>query len=247
MDSPGSPLAGFASGQKMAPMSGSWEEPSSWWQRLRRVFRRWRFGSRNFSTPENPALVREAVVWFAEFLESALHLPTDQPTTYREAAEALFTRMTPIALRRVREYVKHIEFYTSLAELTVAVGQNYTGVRTRAQQGRVIGGAFDSATGQMWLDGLDEDKENDTVLSHYAHEFGHALDGPERQISGHALWKQAWRQEICRQQLSPLAHILPKEGLAEFARVMYTGEILRVELERYFPLCVEVWKGFAIW
>ena len=228
-------------------MSEVFGPPASWYQRLWRKFRHWWHGPDNFAEPTNPELVREAVAWFSAFLDEALSLPIPAKQQYLEEATLLFTRMTPMALRRVREHVQQIDFYPSLEDLTVAVGQHHAPVRTRAQQGRTIGGAYDSATGQMWLDGLDPDKEDDTVLSHYAHEFGHALDGPERQITSHALWKQAWREEICPQRMTLAALASPKEGLAEFARLLYTGIALRIDLERHYPLCVEVWKGFGLW
>jgi hypothetical protein len=185
--------------------------------------------------------------WFQDQLADTLELSSKQKQAYAQAAETLFRCMTAIALRRVRAHVREIVFFPSLEELTVELARTDLKIRRLLVAGIMVGGAYDAATQQLFIDGDDLEDSIAGILGHYAHEFTHAIDGPERQISNHPLWKQAWREEVVPQRLSRLALESPREGLAEFGRIMYTEKGARGRLTRKCPLSVEVWKGFGLW
>ncbi len=184
--------------------------------------------------------------WFNGYIRAG-DLPDEKHQQYLEAAAVLFARMTPTALRRVRQHVRHVELHESLEALTVAVAGDFPEVRQLVARGIYAGGAYNRFNGHLDLDGKDDLAENDAVLGHYAHEFGHVLDGPERRLSESPDWLRAWHQEIRPQVMTVRALDSPQEALAEFARLMYTGVVWRRELERRYSLCVSVWKGSDLW
>lgn len=124
----------------------------------------------------------------------------------------------------------------------------YAAIRQALARGRSITGGYDSENRLLLLDGGDA---HHAIVARYAHEFVHAMDGPERDLSNAVQWREAWAREIAaprlRQPLSGYARKSPREGLCEFGRVMYTEIISRAVLAVTHPHCTDYWKGRGLW
>lgn len=213
------------------------------WQRLRALFER----PAAFPPPANPALLGEIIGWFAEQLANHPDIPMELRGTFARAARTVFERMTPTALLRWRRYTVAIRFFATLEELTVEVARVAPKAREILSQGGTVGGAFDGASGRLYLNGGDEETEDRDIISLYAHEFSHAINGPGRDISSLNEWREAWQAEIVFHRLSPRALVSPHEGFAEFGKFMYTGALSGKRLEKRYPRCVELWRGHGLW
>jgi hypothetical protein len=87
----------------------------------------------------------------------------------------------------------------------------------------------------------------------YAHEMGHAIDGPDMELSGHVDWRKAWKREIVQTEdggsprLTAYARELPEEGFAEFCRVLYSGDVNLERVAEYFPGCSQFFQSRGLW
>ena len=93
----------------------------------------------------------------------------------------------------------------------------------------------------------------------YAHELTHAIDGPDKEVSGSSEWVGLWRQELnggdglslwASDSGSPLtsyAQTSPSEGLAEFGRLLYGGAVELGEVSRRFPKASAFFQGRGLW
>jgi hypothetical protein len=210
------------------------------WEKLSGFFTR----SPVFPPPADPALLREIKGWFAEHLSKHPEIPMERRGEYARAAGVIFERITPTALVRLVQNVREIKFHLTLEDMTADLARTHGLVATRLAMGRPVGGAYVHALRQLHLDGGEEDRH---IVELYAHEFGHALNGPDRQISSSRAWREAWDQELHSNDLSPLAGTNPHEGFAEFARFLYSGTVGKRDLERRFPLCVRIWREQSLW
>jgi hypothetical protein len=217
-----------------------------WLRRLRElcggIFRR-----EPFPAPADPILLSAVRGWFAEQLLAHPHLPLERRGEYARAAAVVFGRMTPTALLRFRRNTAGITFYLTLEELTVELARSVANVQAVLAQGRTAGGAYQNARKWLHLNGGDEEVEDRDCIALYAHEFSHAVNGPEREISRLKAWEVSWRKEIIPRPLTLRARVSPHEGFAEFGRVLYTRQLTRRYLEREFSGCVEVWRGCGLW
>jgi hypothetical protein len=85
------------------------------------------------------------------------------------------------------------------------------------------------------------------LVSIYAHEFGHALDGAAHAFSSHPDWHQAWAAEIVPRFQGQNPATTPQEGFSKFAQVVYCGQVSRDDVERDYPLCVDYWRRQDLW
>jgi hypothetical protein len=205
------------------------------WEKLRDFFGQ----SRGFPTPADPALLRQMQAWFVEHLSKHPNIPIERRGEYARAAGIIFERMTPTALVRLVQNVREISFHLSLEELTADLARSHRVVAARLAVGRPVGGAYVHQFRQLHLDGGDKDRD---IVELYAHEFGHALNGPFREISGSRSWREAWGTELRSNQLSLLAATGPHEGFADIARFLYSGRRHIHDLERSFPSCFRIWR-----
>jgi hypothetical protein len=121
-----------------------------------------------------------------------------------------------------------------------------------------IGGCYNAATQSTHMDGgigtsrhagpkEFRMERGDSQAAVYAHEFVHAIDGPDYEISRSATWGKLWQQELVNDQLTGYAGTMPKEGLAEFGRLVYGGQVDLAAVEREFPGCAKFFKDHELW
>jgi len=197
--------------------------------------------------PAHARLVAECHSWLVGQLAKHPELSTERRADYANAAAVVFQRMTATALVRLRQNTRVIRFYASLEEMTAELARTYPSVRKLLAQGQVVGGGYVRQRRELHLDGGIEREGTESIVGRYAHEFTHAINGPQRQLSGSQPWIDAWNREIVQRRLSPLALQNAHEGFAEFGRIVYTGTYSRDQLKKTYALCVEVWKGTGLW
>jgi hypothetical protein len=91
----------------------------------------------------------------------------------------------------------------------------------------------------------------------YAHELGHAIDGPRKEITGSKQWQEAYAAEIGQTDAERASRAEPKlswyggtrdsEGFAEFARLVHGSDVPHAQIERDFPLSTAVFKDRGLW
>ncbi len=98
-----------------------------------------------------------------------------------------------------------------------------------------------------------------TPLAHsiYAHELGHAIDGPTKEITRSAEWQDAFKSEIEHTDADYNARLEPKltryagkkdsEGLAEFSRLVYGSDVPHAQVARDFAKATAVFKARGLW
>jgi hypothetical protein len=76
----------------------------------------------------------------------------------------------------------------------------------------------------------------------YAHELGHAIDGPDDEISNSKAWQAAWAKEMKNAGRPPseYAQVSASEGFAEYHRLLVANRKQAVAL---YPRCADVWRG----
>ena len=135
--------------------------------------------------------------------------------------------------------------------MVIELYHEHEAVRQAVHAGRTLGGGYDPESGHLLLDGGEDEDSNisSSIISHYAHEFSHAMDGPDHELSVSVSWRTAWHKEILAslRPLSVYAQESAREGFAEFGRIMYSGVVTREVLAVVFPLCVAYWKGRGLW
>lgn len=158
------------------------------------------------------------------------NLPTRQAKLYRAAALRVLKRMTEAGLARLENNLTAYYFYPDLAGVTAA-GGNENSL-----------GFYRASNGSIHLDGGDADN---SIHDTYAHEYTHALDGPNDEISGTQEWQDAWREEIVNGEgLGGEGADFPDEGLAYLGELILRGkrELARDEC----PKCLAVWEGLGL-
>lgn len=83
----------------------------------------------------------------------------------------------------------------------------------------------------------------------HAHELGHAIDGPNHELSLSDAWKAAYAAEIDLPDspLTDYAKTEPEEGFAEFSRLLYGGGFRDDEILGAFPRCAQFFKDRGLW
>lgn len=210
---------------------------------------------------------------------ASANLPPEKAKEYAAAANAVLSRMPQAALDRAAKHVAATAFYPDSKALglgALATAMKAPGLsdqqlaklnaqKTAVESGKInLGGAYITKEGgQLHLDGGMSGVSNPGVhgggsqATHevYAHEFGHAIDGPALQVSNSARWQEAFAKEIGpgvkaedgSPRLTRYAQTNAQEGLAEFCRLVYGGEVALSTIEQEFPIASKFWKEARLW
>lgn len=216
--------------------------------------------------PDHPASKR-----MQSHIESS-DLPPEQKAQYHAAMKRVMSRMTQRSLDRVDKNLSKTTFHPTTKDAGIAAveaaakvpGMNEKQLAALAQwkeklaSGKTtMGGAYiqNKEAPEMHVDGDFQTPgakgkragDVQTAAGVYAHELGHAIDGPDSVASKSDQWRKAFAAEIDRDDnpLSKYARTNPAEGFAEFSRLVHTEDLEGVERE--FPLCAAVWKAAKIW
>lgn len=93
----------------------------------------------------------------------------------------------------------------------------------------------------------------DRMLGIYTHELSHAFDwNGGNKFSDQNSWEDAWHSEISggnskEWRLTNRARANPREGFAEFARVLFAGNVPRQKIEEEFPACSRFFRECGLW
>jgi hypothetical protein len=160
----------------------------------------------------------------------AAGIPKKQAKRYKNAAKRVLGRMTAEGLRRVGRNVSSYYFYRDLEALEAVGGEGSLGF-------------YRTSNRTLHLDGGGEGR--DSIHRTYAHEYTHALDGPDDEISGSAEWQAAWQEEIVEgEAFGGMGADFPDEGLAYLGELMLRGE--REVARAICPKCVAIWEGLGL-
>lgn len=158
----------------------------------------------------------------------------EHATDVRENLSFVADRMTPESISRVESNVKHMSMYSTTEELSSTVAR-LTGKETSS----AVGG-YNADLGVLHMDGGPDPRGT------LAHELTHAIDGPNYEISSSAEWQAAWDAEIKPGGISNYAATKPSEGLAEFGRALFAGQLPAKELRTEYPECWKVLKKYKV-
>lgn len=212
---------------------------------------------------------------------SAASLPPDKQAAYSQAAAAVLSKIPPLGLDRAAKHVAASHFYESARALGLGAidralqtpglsdeqRTKLTARRAKVESGQLTtAGAYVTRDGgQLHLDGGFDDTgytepgrhggPTQTTAEVYAHEFGHAIDGPQFQVSNSARWQEAYAKEIGPNakaddgspRLTRYAHTNAQEGLAEFCRLVYGGQVDLAQVEKEFPIASKFFKEAKLW
>lgn len=214
-------------------------------------------------------------------LNAAPGLSDGQRKYYGWSMARVLGSMPKAALDRVHANLGSSSFYPRvedigpavLEELVARSGSPERQADTRQKHAGLaterVGGIYLHGGGpppRMFVDG-DQDikhatgrhapRHQQTAERIYAHELGHAIDGPAREYSGSDEWNAAWAAEIDHSKAdraagkpAPLtwyAASKPSEGFAEFSALVNSGQVPHAQIAAEFPLCTALWKAKGLW
>jgi hypothetical protein len=176
------------------------------------------------------------------------HLPAALQQEYRAAAHAIFDQMTPAALERFNRHVSGYRFFRDGDELSAHAVPGFALLSPALRPYFVVSGAYNRRTQELELAGGGRlAGQGVTPQTRYAHEFGHAIDGPDFEISDTPEWQGAWAAEIRPSPPNPNAATNAREGFSAFAGLAYGTGADRAALEQSHPRCVAVWRAWNLW
>jgi hypothetical protein len=196
--------------------------------------------------PDKPSPSRAHSLEAAHFrLDDALNRHAALGETKRQACRATASQVLHAlpakALERFNKGAREYRFYGSCQDLTKGA---LPPSQLAAFAGKIAGGGYDGSRKRLHLDG--DTPRGQPARELYAHEFGHAVDGPEYEISSSPEWQEAYQSEIKPGGLSDYAKTLPREGFAEFFRLVHGTDTDRAEIVKRFPKCSDVFKKWGI-
>lgn len=186
---------------------------------------------------------------FGEFLAGAhaavpgLH--PEEVGRRQDAARRVAGNLTPYALGRLADTVKGVRAHPHSG----SVGDTYRAEIDPNDKDDGILGFVDNHRGVLHIDGGDADPGRDKTgqpeTDHagvYSHELAHMIDRGRdgmgdyrRWLSGNPSFQSAFNAEIKGGNLSDYATLSPREGFAEFFRLLHGSELPRHEAHRRFP------------
>ena len=177
-------------------------------------------------------------------------LSPEQAKYYESEAHSVIGKFNAVAHKRFKEGCNKITFKSDLDALNDGLVEAVPILEEWRKKGGIAAGVYLGKKKEVMIDGeapnyREGDKQREPKQT-YAHEFMHAIDGPEREISSDKEWLNAWQQEIVGpKRLSKYAGTKPSEGLAEFGRFIY-AHASPEEGNKRFPQCFAVLKKYGV-
>lgn len=203
------------------------------------------------SHPESTDLAKKVHEKLHDHLQKHKNLTDKQKKAYSKALNDVLNRIHPEALKRVVKNTKRADFFPNADDLKEAMIAPYP--NSARFEGKKIAGCYDMNRETLLLDGeaevpsLEKGYTVHAPQHSYAHELGHAIDGPNRDISESKEWKKAWKEELSGGILTESAASKPMDGFAEFCRLVYAGTTSRDDIKKRFPKSVAVFEVRGIW
>lgn len=196
-------------------------------------------------------------------------LSEEQKKSYSRAAGSVLAAMPPAALDRLEKGMAAAVFHSDTKSVGALFTDNMVArakdeaakaaaeeLAAKVAAGRTtIGGFYSRKTTEVHADGGMPSTTNTTsailpknTAAHvYAHEWTHAIDGPNNELSRSAAWEAAHAAEIKGEQLTKYAATKQAEGFAEFGRLLYAGDLPHAEVEKKFPKASAFFKSHGLW
>jgi hypothetical protein len=168
--------------------------------------------------------------WMGAQLKAS-NLPAETQKAYQEASDRVFERWSAQKMKRFMQGVnKGARFFKDNKTLNTAYANyfpdNKLSAEIRAGK-KSIGGLYwhskKRGEGKLFLDG---DQRTGLLFGKqktheiYSHEFTHAWDGVNAEISNSPEWQSAWETDINGRGVSRYSWTDAAEGLAEFGRLI---------------------------
>ncbi len=214
-------------------------------------------------------------------IQNSPGLSPQQQKQYTQAMNRVMSSMPTAAHDRIAQHIKSATFHPDTKGIGLAavddflqteglpeeIKQQLGEQRQLIESGELSpGGAF-TRSGQLHVDGDYAYSEpmpgkhttGSGAQTHevYAHELGHAIDGPNGELSESPEWQSAWGGEMKygvdqkftgkKPRLTEYGGTTPSEGLAEFARLLYGSDTPTAEIEADFPQASEYFKRQNLW
>jgi hypothetical protein len=193
---------------------------------------------------------RKAMAIIDRGLASAAGLTPAKIAMYRAAAEKVIKAMGPKALERWNANVEMITFYPDTGSVT----RFARSLRPDLDDAVDIRGLCARNPSQPHLCSLHLNGGGDTgdrfsrnTCDGYAHEFAHAVDWSNGELSPLSLtqaWKDAWQEnkDVINGRLD-VADQSPSEGFANFAIFVWNYP---EDARRHCPACRRFWKNHGL-
>lgn len=179
-----------------------------------------------------------------EAIEASPHLSAVKKKAFSDAVKLVESKLSAKAKERLGKNLKGFVFHGDIEDLTAALVERSPDLKNELK-GKNAGGAYSKKSGEMFLDGggrIDGKKVGTDAV--YAHEYAHAIDGPELELSKDQGWREAWRAEA--QKVSNYATKTPQEGFAEFGRLVFSSGLGTDQLRERYPLSMAHWEKLGL-
>jgi hypothetical protein len=207
--------------------------------------------------PDDPVTsqIRSSVLdEFQKSLGSQQGITDDHRRDYHGFASFVIGNMPAAAVKRFAAGSGKYTFFRDSEALTFRVVREYAdAIRSVGLEPSSVsvGGLYNTSDGHIWLDGRNQGKTGAPAHHIYAHEFSHAIDGKNHELSQNPAWYKAWVNEIQPgSKLGKYATTDEAEGFAEFGRLLYSREWTPEDLgtvEKHFPRASAFWKDQGLW
>ncbi|HEY1187166.1 MAG TPA: hypothetical protein VGE74_05880 [Gemmata sp.] len=209
------------------------------------------------------------------------NLTDEQRQRFAGAVERVVKSIPKMALDRMADRVSDVTFHPATAPIGQACIDALASKPGLTEEQRAvvrsthadlakqnIGGAYIKSLRQLHVDGDHLMKytrsgkyESQRAMPSdgvYAHELGHALDGPDNEITKSDEWRDVFASEIAYDveevrkrkaapRLTEYAGTKPSEGFAEFTRLVYGSDVPHDQIAREFPKATALFKSRGWW
>jgi hypothetical protein len=200
-------------------------------------------------------------------LARAAGLTAEQKSAYKGAAEHVLSRMSEKALEAFEKNVESVTFVKDLPSVNEEILARYarpdaSDAARDAFRKKQVGGAYGGSDRRVIVDGgfdqtrdYPEQRYKNLKLTReiYAHEFAHAVDGPDHAHSHGEEWKAIYAEEINTTDENGLPRLTgyargdaPHEGWAEFGRLVFSGDHDPADIKAYFPKAYAYWEKHGL-